>query len=123
MRTAVVVGGLVLATAGCAFPAPPGPAADRNGAVVANGVTVRLPVAGGGLLARARKLEVGSDGGILLSGDASVALDAGCALEARAERIAIDGSAGRAVLQGGVRARFEAPAAAGAAVGTGDAVR
>jgi hypothetical protein len=103
--------------AGCTPLEPPAQPEHRSDALTASGVTVRLPTAGGGLVARARSLELDPGGLIRLSGDASVTLDAGIALDARAERIAIDGSAGRAVLEGHVRARLEATPATGASEG------
>jgi hypothetical protein len=116
-----LVAGLVLAS-GCVPPGDPAPAAAGGDVLAATGVTVRLAVAGGGLVARARTLELGPDGGILLAGDASVALDAGTAFEARAERIALDAETGAALLEGRVRARL-IPAMPGVREGDGGADR
>lgn len=116
-RAAALLLGLTLA--GCAFPEAREPAGEGSPSLAARGVTVRLPVDGGELVARARELTVDpGDGSLTMTGDASVTLEGSCPFEAGAERITIDAEGSEALLLGRVRARM-VPAAPDHAKGAG----
>lgn len=104
-RAAVLV--LALALPACAPPGAPEPIGAEEPPLTARGVTVRLPVDGGELVARSREATFDPGGESLsMTGDASVTLDGDAFFEAEAERITIDAGGGAALLEGRVRARL-----------------